>query len=222
MIKSESIAELATALSAAQSTLRNASDSAQGHGYKYAKLVQYVDIAKQVLPAHGLSVTQLVGTDDNGRIQVETVLMHSSGQYIAAKATVPEAVLQGGTGKNPVQVAGSQITYMRRYQYAAILGMSDGAEDDDAQGYIETPKPTPPPLADYSEAKFDQNVGAWTDALVSKKMTIDQLCNQLASIGCALTKRQVHLLNANAHALSESECGSFEELLTSLHSQIEA
>ena len=202
MDRSENLNELFKALSAAQGELRNAKCDTKAHGYSYAKLVQYVDIAKPILPKHGLCVTQLVSGEKD--IVVTTLLGHSSGQWISTTATVPDAVLSGGAGKNPVQLGGVKVTYMRRYQYGAILGMTDNAEDDDAQGLVapSTP-PTPPPLADYSEAKFDANVGAWTDALVSKKMTIDQLCNQLASVGFALTKRQVHLLNASARARAQ-------------------
>jgi hypothetical protein len=41
-----------------------------------------------------------------------------------------KAVLQGGAGKNPAQAMGASITYMRRYAYTAIIGMTQ--EDEDA------------------------------------------------------------------------------------------
>ena len=40
---------------------------------------------------------------------------------------MPIAKLAGGGSNNPAQVMGASITYMRRYQYAAIIGL---AQDD--------------------------------------------------------------------------------------------
>ncbi len=141
MEMSEQINEISKAISAAQGELKNAVCDTKAHGYNYAKLVQYIDIAKSVLPKYGLAVSQFVESSDSDKIKVTTLLCHESGQWFKAFAVAPDAVLMGGAGKNPVQVAGSQITYMRRYQYAAILGMTDNAEDNDAQGLASPPKP---------------------------------------------------------------------------------
>ena len=46
-------------------------------------------------------------------------------------------MLSGGGGKNPVQCLGSSITYMRRYAYASILGLTQ--EDDDGKGHVAPP-----------------------------------------------------------------------------------
>ena len=58
---------------------------------------------------------------------METVLGHSSGEYISSYCVLPIAKLAGGGANNPAQVMGASITYMRRYQYAAIIGL---AQDD--------------------------------------------------------------------------------------------
>jgi len=78
---------------------------------------------------NGLAVTQLMG-DINGNTTLVTVLTHSSGQYIASEFIMEKAILSGGAGKNPAQAMGASITYMRRYAYAAIIGLAQ--EDDDA------------------------------------------------------------------------------------------
>ena len=127
MNKSESITELLKALSKFQGELENVEKAASGHGYKYAKLGHCIDAAKPVLAANGLSVMQLMGSSDNGEVTMETVLGHSSGEYISSACVMPIAKLQGGGGSNPAQVMGASITYMRRYQYAAIIGL---AQDD--------------------------------------------------------------------------------------------
>ena len=68
-----------------------------------------------------------MGSDDQHNTTMETVLGHSSGEYISSACVMPIAKLAGGGASNPAQVMGASITYMRRYQYAAIIGL---AQDD--------------------------------------------------------------------------------------------
>jgi len=131
MNQSEQLNELFTALSKFQGELGNASKSKQGHGYKYADLAECINMAKEPLANNGLAVTQLL-TQLNGNRALLTMLTHSSGQYISSAVELEAASLQGGAGKNPVQVLGSAITYHRRYAYAAIIGLAQ--EDDNAEG----------------------------------------------------------------------------------------
>lgn len=202
MEMSENINELAKALSAAQGELSNAKCDTKAHGYNYAKLVQYIEIAKPVLPKHGLSVSQLVDSDANGRVIVSTMLLHSSGQYLKSSAAVPDAVLMGGAGKNPIQVAGSQITYMRRYQYAAILGMTDNAEDNDAQGLVapskpKQPQPKPQPqhaLQPMPADMFSNKKDQWIDDLWSDKYQFPALAAKAKAAGFVFTPEQAELL----------------------------
>ena len=127
MNKSESISNLLKSLSKFQGELENVEKAKAGHGYKYATLGNCIDAAKPVLASNGLSVVQLMGSDDNGNNTMETVLGHSSGEYISSSCVMPIAKLAGGGANNPAQVMGASITYMRRYQYAAIIGL---AQDD--------------------------------------------------------------------------------------------
>jgi len=142
MNKSESVIELFKALSKFQGELENVEKAASGHGYKYAKLGHCIDAAKPILASNGLSVVQLMGSSDGGEVTMETVLGHSSGEYISSACNVPIAKLQGGGSGNPAQVMGASITYMRRYQYAAIIGLAQDDTDavvidDTAKGWID-------------------------------------------------------------------------------------
>ena len=130
MKMSEQLNELFAALSKFQGELENASKGKQGHGYKYADLAECINAAKPHLSANGLSVTQMLGANGNGDQTMITLLGHSSGQWISSEFVMVNAVLQGGSGKNPAQVLGSAITYQRRYAYAAMIGLAQ--EDDDA------------------------------------------------------------------------------------------
>lgn len=127
MDKSETIIELFKALSKFQGELENVEKAKKGHGYNYASLGHCIDAAKAPLAANGLSVIQLMGTDEKGHNTMQTILGHASGEYISSICVMPIAKLQGGGGSNPAQIMGASITYMRRYQYAAIIGL---AQDD--------------------------------------------------------------------------------------------
>jgi hypothetical protein len=59
----------------------------------------------------------------DGLVQVETVLLHSSGEYISSIMSIVPT-------KTDVQSVGSYITYLRRYSLAALLNLAQ--EDDDA------------------------------------------------------------------------------------------
>lgn len=138
MNNSEQLNELFAAFSLFQGELSNASKSKAGHNYKYADLAACISECKPILSKNGLAVTQLLGGEQDGHQTLTTMLTHSSGQYISQCCVLPKAVLSGGGGKNPVQCLGSSITYMRRYTYAAITGLTQ--EDEDAKNLVAPPK----------------------------------------------------------------------------------
>lgn len=121
MDKSETINELATALSAFQGEMKAVVFDAVNPFFKskYATLSALVDNAAPLLSKHGLSVSQMC--EDTG--SVTTILMHKSGQFLIAKLTLLPT-------KNDPQGIGSAITYARRYAYASILGLVSEADDD--------------------------------------------------------------------------------------------
>lgn len=125
MNRSEQVNELAAALAKAQAELRNpAFDSTNPHfRSKFASLACVRDTITPILAKHGLSVSQLPTNDHEGRPCVETMLLHSSGQWISSTLAVPVA-------KSDAHGAGSAITYARRYSLMAIVNVV-GDEDDD-------------------------------------------------------------------------------------------
>ena len=119
-MQSESINELATALSKAQGEFESVSKDSLNPFFKskYAGLPSVVKSAAPILAQNGLSVTQLMDFDDT----LTTMLLHSSGQFIGATARLHLV-------KDDPQAQGSATTYLRRYAYMAILGLV--ADDDD-------------------------------------------------------------------------------------------
>lgn len=123
--QSESIAELATALSQAQAEIKPAKKSGFNPHFKahFATLEDIFNAAQLVLPRFGLSLIQSTELID-GVTLLRTVLLHSSGQWIDGLYPV---LCQ----KNDPQGLGSGMTYSRRYAAMAMLGLP--AEDDDAE-----------------------------------------------------------------------------------------
>ncbi len=160
MIISEETDKLFSALSQFQAKLVPAKKSKQGHGYKYTDLAGCMDTARELLDECGLCVTQLIGFTDTENTLI-TVLGHESGQHIGSEFVMEKAVLHGGAKDNPAQKMGASITYMRRYAYAAILGIAQ--EDNDAADVKRpapkraaprqqrTPPPPPPPPQNYTQ-----------------------------------------------------------------------
>ncbi len=140
MIISDSTDKLFAALSKFQANLEPAQKDKQGHGYMYTDLAGCMAVARDGLAENGLSVLQFIGMTDVENTLI-TVVTHSSGQYIGSEFVMEKAVLHGGASSNPAQKMGASITYMRRYAYAAILGIAQ--EDNDAAGSSPAKKNKP-------------------------------------------------------------------------------
>lgn len=136
MQKSEQIEKLAAALAAVQMELGPAIKDSNNPFFKskYADLNSVWDACSDKLAKHGLSVAQFGDSDSealNGSVPLTTLLMHSSGQWIAGTMRAP-------LSKADAQGVGSCITYLRRYGLQAMIGIR--AEDDDGNAASETPK----------------------------------------------------------------------------------
>lgn len=126
MLKSESIANLAKALSTVQGKLTYAKKDSKNPFFKsnYADLESVWDACRDLLSANGLAVSQFPGTysDLDKSMSLTTILSHESGEWISQEMSLP-------VSKVDAQGAGSAITYMRRYALAAVVGVVQ-ADDD--------------------------------------------------------------------------------------------
>ena len=162
MNHSETIGKLAEALSRAQAEMHAAKFNAVNPFLKnnYADLGSIIDTAKPTLGKYGLAVTQHPFNDDD-RVGVETVLTHASGEWISSSLSLP---LADEKGKSGAQVAGSIITYLRRYTLSAVLGMYS---DEDTDGNSD-PKPV--------EVKPRETKPVEKPAALEDTMTIERAC----------------------------------------------
>ncbi len=143
MNRSEMINELATALSKAQGQMSGAKKDSENPHFrsKYADLASVREACWKPLTDNGLSVLQSPRlTVVNGAFvaEVETTLMHTSGQFITDTIGVPLT-------KADAQGLGSAVTYARRYALSAFAGIAP--EDDDGNAAV-TQTATKPAFGD--------------------------------------------------------------------------
>lgn len=103
------------------------------YGYTYLTLPDLSRVVRQAFATHGLGFTQHVHVVEGG-VEVTTRLVHTSG------ATWMSDPLWMPAGSRNAQAIGSAITYARRYQLAALVGLSGSDDDDGAQAASEEPR----------------------------------------------------------------------------------
>lgn len=124
MKHSEQINEIGAALAKAQKVMKGAKRDSANPFFKskYADLASVADACRDALSDNGLAVVQPPSSTEDGRVSVETMLVHASGQWMSETLTVKPK-------DDGPQALGSVITYLRRYALAAFAGVAP--EDDD-------------------------------------------------------------------------------------------
>lgn len=124
MDKSDSIKELASALAKAQPAIEGATKDKNNPAFrsKYADLSSVTEAIAEPLKIHGLSYVQ-VSHDRENAAAIETILLHSSGEWLSA------GIVAVPVTKHDAHGYGSALTYARRYSLSAAFGVVP--EDDD-------------------------------------------------------------------------------------------
>ena len=124
--KTNTKANIWSALSAFQADCPAINKGAKGYGYKYADLPSIMEVINPLLKKHKLVISQPL----DGR-SVMTKLVHiPTGECVESRIEIPEGVML--KGMNQYQSDGSAITYYRRYSLSVLGIVTD--EDNDAAG----------------------------------------------------------------------------------------
>ena len=134
---SENVSAIATALAKAQTELSNPekamigtiynarSDSSQR--FRYASLSSGLDIIRKTLGGQQIAIAQTTDIDrSSGAINLTTVLMHTSGEWIASDWPVCSL-----SEISQPRRMGAALTYARRYALFTMVGIA-GEDDLDA------------------------------------------------------------------------------------------
>jgi hypothetical protein len=135
MVISESIKDISAALINFQKTVVQPKKTSVNpfHKSKYAPLDSIIEAIKEPLAENNLSYTQSIVSSAQG-VGVETMIVHSSGQYIIHNPfylPLQQQTPQGGA---------SASTYARRYSLCAAFGIAP--EDDDDGNFASEQKQT--------------------------------------------------------------------------------
>jgi len=159
-----------------QAKLPTVEKKRQSYQFKYADLTDIWDAIRKPLTDNGLSVIQLIDTDDSGNTYVITKLCHVSGECIESRTMV------AFTAKKP-QELGALFTYNRRYALSAMLGI---VSDED----VDSPK--------NSNVKYEEQ--PYSEPVISKEQLVEleTLINGFSDIRDAMVKGYGRLANIKA------------------------
>ncbi len=154
MKQSDSLVKLAPALVAAQGELKAIKPDAKNPEFHsaYVSLDAIISTVRPVLARHDLAIIQgatAPHTDVDNELcnfTVETMLLHSSGEWIMNSAIMPVVgrTKKGGEiGEVNAQQAGGALTFGRRYALAALLCLA--ADEDDDGNAVSKPRADKPP-----------------------------------------------------------------------------
>lgn len=134
---------------------------------KFASLGACIESTRATLAKHGLSVTQQP-TGDGTKIGVITTIRHASGESSSSEISLP---LGEERGKSQAQLAGSIVTYLRRYSLSGVLGIY---ADEDNDGHAEHQPPParqaePTPMKTIKTVFTDADRQRFIDILMDKQ-----------------------------------------------------
>jgi hypothetical protein len=166
MLRSESIGKISSAFVKAQAEMSNAIKDSKNPFYKssYADLNSVREACMPALNKHGIAVIQPTSVIE-GKLYVETTLLHESGEFIAG---LYEVVV----GKqNDPQALGAAISYSRRYGLQSMVNV--GASDDDGESAMvrsaNANKTTSIPAATKAEVIVKKIVNSEPSAVVAPR-----------------------------------------------------
>jgi hypothetical protein len=128
-IETSPVDKVSAALVACQGALKPAEFDSSNPFFKsrYASLGAVIAASREALAKHGLAILQrptIVGD----LVSVQTTIIHSSGQTL--DGGVMSLNLEGSDRNSDAQIAGSILTYLKRYAWASVLGIYADSDDD--------------------------------------------------------------------------------------------
>lgn len=91
---------------------------------KYASFTEIVIASRNSLAKNKISVVQKIIFCEKHGSSIQTKLIHESGQWVSS-------IMQVSPQKEDIHSKGSYISYVKRYSYAALVGVCTEDEDDD-------------------------------------------------------------------------------------------
>ncbi len=123
------IGALAGALAKAQGMFKAVHKDSEAHAYNYADIEAVLKETAPITSSNGLAIVQMNVSKVIGKsvfVGVKTILTHKDGGWISGEIYIPANKTKMNT---LVQIAGVNITYLRRYGIQSALGLSTTDSD---------------------------------------------------------------------------------------------
>jgi hypothetical protein len=146
--------------------------------YNHAELGQIVNTVVPLLAKHGLSNGWELSQPE-GKVKVTCTITHKMG---FCKSTALESPPDTSGGKNSIQAISSAVSYLERYTFLAVTGLSSRDQDDDGRGFgkdkkaDEVPRITEQQYFDFLALVADVK-GEKQDAYIQKFNTYHKIGN---------------------------------------------
>ncbi|MDE1970995.1 MAG: ERF family protein [Patescibacteria group bacterium] len=189
MKKSESIKEIAKALSKFQGMAKDLECSGRNRAFggasKYMRLEDMINGIKHALSECGLSITQEATTDITVfSVAVTTTLWHESGEWME----FGPLCMPVSAGKKDAHGLGGAITYCKRYALSSALGIVEDEEDKDGNGCVDFNRET-------GEMKKEEKKSPNSSMTDSQKNTLLSLISQ--NFVSTLSKEELDSITAS-------------------------
>lgn len=164
--------------------------------YNFASLDDVVRAVTPVLSANGFSY-RFEQNFSGGMVSVTCILSHALSH---SESCVMSGVIDQSGNKNALQQVASTVTYLKRYSFLNVTGVSTTEDDTDgfaADIYQQQPQQSQNSQF-YSEAEFDYKVEQWRKVITSGKKTAAELVSFIESKGKQLTVQQKQRLGVQA------------------------
>ena len=197
--------------------------------YRYANLGSIVAIVTPLLSRHELSASWETSQNDKGEVIVTCHVTHSAGHR---ESVTLRGQPDNSGNKNPIQMIGSTVEYLRRYTFLCATGLATGDVDTDGLPEVKpvggsaanttppartapTSTPRPTALVDtVTEAEirslYDRAKAAGADATRVPEVLATEFPYILDAVGA------VHLLALKRadYPLAQTICGTIKPVAT--------
>ena len=180
MKTSTEIKNIITAMTKVQTEIKGMTPDAKNPFFKsnYITLDGILEYIRPILSKNGIWLVQEAkGLDLN--VSIKTSLYHSSGEFLETESLEMLPV------KNDPQALGSTITYLKRYQLSALIGISSEIDDDANKAM--------PNKQNYSDNKTDGDTittQMLIDMAKSKGFNEEQICKKFKTKEAKFIKKE--------------------------------
>jgi hypothetical protein len=131
------VKNIATALIKFQAACPPIGKHTRGHGYVYAPYEDCWRVVRPHMTDAGLCITHTSTVSDPGVLALRSILIHVSGEIIDSMMSVEVPPMPGKERGVDMHAHGSALTYLKRYNLLALLGITAGGDDDDGQVAVD-------------------------------------------------------------------------------------